>query len=737
MKKAVLLLLAPVLILSACNDSSLFKTDAFTLYADKVEQDGSTATVISASEIESDYPEAGTWKLSADISAFPKFTSDIPLTEAMYNLSLEELSRNLTPEGWLVASRGAKEIATRDIGYAGLLGLGIAAPEVVKASLLKRTKAGRILQESGLGGSWPVWVDRVSWILSAWDCYKITGDKNFLVDAYGIMINTLNEDLKVLYNRQYSLISGGSYFTGTPGKTLPAYMEPIDVYSTMSLATNATYYQAFRVAEQIAAELGQPSGGYLSFSKKVSAGINKHLWNPEKGYYNQFLYGRNFHIASNRPESLGEALCVLFEIANEQQTNTVLAQTPVTPFGVPVSYPAGESNASGISGSVFPLINGYWAWAAAKSKNQNAALYAISSVYRPAALMLSNRLMLSPFTGGADNQELNADGHLWSIAANLALVYRVYFGLEFQAKGLAFFPVVPEKLAGEKKLTGLKYRKAVLDITVKGFGSGISSFRIDGQPAEKFFIPSDLEGAHTVEIVLNGQKQVPAPINIMPVVPSTPDLSYQVENGAFRFTSTPEMAKYLVYQNGTITKETTEPSFALSESALSAEYMFPAFDKNGYSVYSGAPFLFSPPQATLIVEAETGAAKSSFSATGYTGTGFLDLTTKSNRVIKFTVNIDKMAVYLIDCRYANGNGPVDSGDKCALRQLYVDDTILDAFVMPQRGENAWSDWGYSNPLRARLSKGKHTISIEYETHNENMNGAENRVLLDHIRLIKE
>ena len=50
MKKAVLLLLAPVLILSACNDSSLFKTDAFTLYADKVEQDGSTATVISASE---------------------------------------------------------------------------------------------------------------------------------------------------------------------------------------------------------------------------------------------------------------------------------------------------------------------------------------------------------------------------------------------------------------------------------------------------------------------------------------------------------------------------------------------------------------------------------------------------------------------------------------------------------------------------------------------------------------
>ncbi|MGE4568781.1 MAG: hypothetical protein AB7C90_06305 [Bacteroidales bacterium] len=737
MNRIALLLLAPILIFSACNDASLFKTDGYTLYADKVEQEGSTATVISPVEIESDFEEAGSWKLSADLSAFPRFTSDIPITEAMYNLSVEELTRNLTPEGRFVSSKGAADLSSRDIGYAGFLGLGVVAPGAVKASLMSRVKAGRILQEPGIGGSWPVWVDRVSWILSAWDYYKITGDKNFLMDAYGVAVNALNEDLKVLFNRQYSLISGGSYFSGTPGKNLPSYMEPVDVFTTMSLTNNATYYQVFRVAEQMAAELGQPSGGYMTQSKKVSIGINKYLWNPEKGYYNQFLYGRNFHLPSNRAESLGEALTVLFEIANDQQSASLFAQTPGTPFGLPASFPAGAPNEPGLNGSVYPMVNGYWAWAAAKSKNANAALYAISSIYRPASLLLSNRLSVSSQTGGTESQAAKADGHLWSIAANLSVVYRVYFGLDFQAKGLAFFPVVPEKLGGVKKLSGLKYRNAVLDITLSGFGTGISSFKIDGAPAEKFYIPAEMEGAHTIEIVMNGQKQPAETLNIQPALAAAPDLQYTTENNTFNFSARDDIAKYQIYQNGTVIKELETPAFSVTESALSAEFIFSATDRNGFSVYGGAPFLYSPPQATLIVEAETAAPRSSFAATGYTGSGFLDLTTKSNRVLKYTVNIDKLNVYLIDLRYANGNGPIDGGDKCAIRQLYVDNTLLDAFVMPQRGENAWSDWGYSNPLRARLSKGTHTISIEYESQNENMNGAENRVLIDHIRLIKE
>lgn len=736
MNRIAFLLLASLFILSACNDTSLFKTDAYKLYADKVEQEKSAATVISATEIESDFEQAGSWKLSADLSAFPRFTSDIPITEAMYNLSVEELSRNLTPEGRLVSSKGASDISTRDIGYAGFLGLGVVAPEAVKATLTSKVKAGRILQEPGLGGSWPVWVDRVSWILSAWDYYKITGDKNFLMDAYGVTVNALNEDLKVLLNRQYSLISGGSYFRGTPGKNLPSYMEPVDVFTTMSLTNNATYYQVFRVAEQMAAELGQPSGGFMAQSKKVSIGINKYLWNPEKGYYNEFLYGRNFHIPSNRAESLGEALSVLFDIANDQQSASLLAQTPGTPFGLPASFPAGAPNEPGVSGSIYPMVNGYWAWAAAKSKNATAALYAISSIYRPASLLLSNRLAVSSQTGGTEAQVAKADGHLWSIAANLSVVFRVYFGLDFQAKGLAFFPIVPEKLGGVKKLSGLKYRKAVLDITLSGFGTGIRSFKIDGAPSEKFYIPAEMEGAHTIEIEMNGLKQE-STLNIQPIVAAAPDLQYKQENNVFNFSAREDITKFQVFQNGTVVKELTEPAFTLTESALSAEFIFAASDKNGYSVYGGAPFLFSPTQATQIVEAESAAPRSSFNATGFTGNGFLDLTTKSNRVLKYTVNIDKLNVYLIDVRYANGNGPIDGGDKCAIRQLYVDNTQLDAFVMPQRGENAWSDWAYSNPLRARLSKGSHTISIEYESQNENMNGSDNRVLIDHIRLIKE
>jgi hypothetical protein len=56
------------------------------------------------------------------------------------------------------------------------------------------------------------------------------------------------------------------------------------------------------------------------------------------------------------------------------------------------------------------------------------------------------------------------------------------------------------------------------------------------------------------------------------------------------------------------------------------------------------------------------------------------------------------------------------------------------FVMPQRGANRWSDWGWSNVLRIRLRAGAHTLTITYAPNDENMNRRENTALLDHLRL---
>ena len=55
-------------------------------------------------------------------------------------------------------------------------------------------------------------------------------------------------------------------------------------------------------------------------------------------------------------------------------------------------------------------------------------------------------------------------------------------------------------------------------------------------------------------------------------------------------------------------------------------------------------------------------------------------------------------------------------------------------VMPQRGVDAWSDWGWSTALRVRLAPGEHTLTLAYTPLDENMDRRVNTALLDHVRL---
>ena len=50
-------------------------------------------------------------------------------------------------------------------------------PENVRTSLeVKIDQLGRIIQDTGTGGSWPCSSDRVIWAVAAWRVYLATGD---------------------------------------------------------------------------------------------------------------------------------------------------------------------------------------------------------------------------------------------------------------------------------------------------------------------------------------------------------------------------------------------------------------------------------------------------------------------------------------------------------------------------------------------------------------------------------
>ena len=108
----------------------------------------------------------------------------------------------------------------------------------------------------------------------------------------------------------------------------------------------------------------------------------------------------------------------------------------------------------------------------------------------------------------------------------------------------------------------------------------------------------------------------------------------------------------------------------------------------------------------------------------------------ANTVLNIAVQVPVAGRYLIDFRYANGSGPWNTDNKCAIRSLYVNTQYAGSFVFPQRGKDEWSEWGYSNARYVNLNAGTNNLQLKLEPWNINMNVDVNTAMLDALRLVK-
>ena len=195
--------------------------------------------------------------------------------------------------------------------------------------------------------------------------------------------------------------------------------------------------------------------------------INDNLWMADKGYYAMYRYGRNYPILNPRAETLGESLMILYDMAPADRAAAITENNPTTPFGAAIFYPQIADMPPYHNNALWPWVGAYWALANAKAGNEEGTLEAIGAVFRPAALFATNKENFV-LDNGDIATELNSSNMLWCLAGNLALTHKILFGIDFKKDGLAFHPFVPKALAAERTLEGFKYRKATLDVTVKG-----------------------------------------------------------------------------------------------------------------------------------------------------------------------------------------------------------------------------------------------------------------------------
>jgi len=192
---------------------------------------------------------------------------------------------------------------------------------------------------------------------------------------------------------------------------------------------------------------------------------------------------------------------------------------------------------------------------------------------------------------------------------------------------------------------------------------------------------------------------------------------------------------FQIYKNGKPEKRVGDYSYELNNVQF-AEYTITAIDVNGFESFAAEPVRVYPQNAKQIIEVEDYAARTALPYVNFSGTGFVKTTPQLNQNIGLTVEVSEAGQYLFDVRYSNGTGPWNTDNNCAIRSLYVNEIYNGVLVLPQRGTDEWSDWGYSNPVRVNLKKGKNLFCIKYDDWNTNMDVKINEALLDYLRLIK-
>jgi hypothetical protein len=645
------------------------------------------------------------WTLQNTIDGYPQFSSDIPLVDALYNLSLDETKMLKVSDGTFRTGAKWEGVWTRDVSYSILLAYALIEPEVAKTSLRRKVKRNRIIQDTGSGGAWPVSSDRTTWALAAWEIFKTTGDQAWLEEAFEIIKNSVADDQKTLASTT-GMYKGESSFLDWREQTYPKWMDNRDIYVSENLGTNAVHFQTYQILAEMADLLGQPSEEYRSIAQQISNGINEFMWMNNEGFYGQFIYGRHYQHLSPRFEALGEAFTVLFDIASDRQKKAIMENAPLTPFGVTCIYPQIPGIPPYHNNGIWPFVQAFWNIAAAKAGNEKVLDHGLGSIYRAAGLFLTNYENFVAETGDFLGTEINSERQLWSVAGNLAMVYKVFLGMDFQADGIQFAPVIPAAYAGQKTLKQLKYRNAVLDISVNGYGNRIRSITLDGEELEDAFLPADVEGAHSIQIEMANNSFSGDDINLVDNKFSLPNPQVTLSGDQLEWNPIEGVDDYFVYKNGQKLKSVDDTAIKIKTTSEYSEYAVSAFDKEGFESFISEPILVVEPGAEQIEEAEKYASPAGLPFVNYSGRGFVSLTKVGNRQVNLDVRVRDRGEYLIDVRYSNGSGPWNTDNKCAIRSLYVNGEYQGPIVMPQRGQNEWSDWSFSNSLLVNLNRGK-------------------------------
>ena len=656
-----------------------------------------SAKAISTTEIVSDYHGTNTWKLSTNISAFPRFSArDNVLVPALYNMALEESLLDIRPQdSTFMAGKLWPDTWTRDVVYSIFFAYAWLFPDISRKTLEKQTlkNPSEALQDTGSGGSYPISTDRVVWAVAAWEYYLATGDVNWLEKAYEGLSYTAQKDLHIAYDRTVHLFKGETCSMDWRTHTYPSWFTNAIIGESYSSGTNALHLFLYTFLARSAEILKKPKEEVALWSNvesEVRAGINRAFWDDSKGLYRCWMYPEyTGYQTSGKVDDMSNGLAIILGAADENKAERIIRNYPLYAYGASVLYPSKPDGYAYHNKSIWPVWQTPLMYAAHRAGNDAVTEHLVNSAVRASAMFLTHKENMTYDTGYDRNTALNSDRQLWSVASFLSIVYRVFFGLDMSAEGLSFKPFVPAYLGHEISLDGFRYRQAMLDIKIVGNGSEVASFRVNGHKKDvSYRLPVSAKGHYSIEIVLKN-----APVKGQAnIVPSGPGFCWapvepviRIENNLVYWTMTPGHKYRLVGED--VRTDCVYPPYDIS-ALPDGYYSIVATNGQGFDSDLSNPVLKTSWTATYPV-------------------GIKDFQ-KGHQDFSIMVDIPSEGDYILWFEGSNGRGPHDV--YCAIRSVFVDGKDMATAILSAEGN--WDLITLSNHIVFRgIKPGRHEVRI--------------------------
>ena len=683
--------LAVSVILCACDghiemsNQVIVQNEIFTMTSDSIIEDTIYACALPSGHIQSNitttrldslysqvdsgrlrFVEGRRWRPRAKHPVMmPEYNSDQPLIDALYDMSIDRIAQAVDNTG---------HFAPTQKNYSRLycsifLSLAALKPHQSMETLRSIVDKDSIIMQRE--GQWPVVSDHIGWATAAWEVYKTTGDRKWLSYCRRVIEKTLNINRNVLLDHETGLIHGAGYTSSRPiGVRRMTWMGYNDLFACMSLGNNILTGNAYSILAEMCDELGIENE-YQKDAQRIKDAINQHLWNEDKGFYSSFLYGMAYPRQSPLTDNTAQAMCVLWGIADDNRAENLIAHTPVSNQGVNITYPAGNPIEPFFANSSWATTQALWNLAAAWVGNENALRRGLGALYRAQALYQSRDIHM-------DGVETD---HLGTCASSAAMVLRVFIGMNFTPEGIEFSPNVPTCMPGKKSFTGLNYRRALIDVTIKGTGNDVESITDNGTVLESAFIPKDIEGHHHIVITLKQGTRPSQNVTIHHgdiILPPTPTVTWTADSGHIvgYVPGTP----YRLSCNGELSS-INDSVFALPLLDGTAEFSVEIAGKNT-SGFMSKPYLHKglTPQVAFFPE----------SVDGHT---------------TLSMSVAQGGDYLLDIGY-NPTGTLD------VRRVSANTHPMGTIVMTRVVGIEDNGLAYSNILTVKLLKGENIIEID-------------------------